>query len=79
MMPKESINTLIISARVDKTSRRIINECLASQGRFRHLEEEEVEKMQKWLDEDWQQLQSLASSNESYPMADGRRKNTSMQ
>jgi len=45
---------------VDKTKRKSIKEYFALQGRFRALTEEDIEKIQKWIDEDWEQYYRLA-------------------
>ncbi len=40
---------------VDKAKRKPIKEYFALQGRFRNLSEEDIERIQKWTDEDWEQ------------------------
>lgn len=46
---------------VDKAKRKPVKEYLVSQERFRGLSEADGEKIQKWLDEDWEQYKKLAS------------------
>ena len=50
---------------VDKSKRKPIKEYFASQGRFRGLKDEDVEKIQKWVDEDWEQYRNLMSNSAS--------------
>ena len=47
---------------VDKAKRKPVKEYLAMQERFRHLTEADVEKIQMWVDEDWEYYRKLASS-----------------
>ncbi|MDH7606323.1 MAG: pyruvate synthase subunit PorB [Candidatus Bathyarchaeota archaeon] len=47
---------------VDKAKRKPIKEYLSMQERFRHLTEAEIEKIQMWIDEDWEYYRKLASS-----------------
>jgi pyruvate ferredoxin oxidoreductase beta subunit len=46
---------------LDKTKRKPVKEYFAPQGRFRGLSNDDVEKIQKWVDEDWEQYNRLAS------------------
>ena len=50
---------------VDKAKRKPVKEYLALQGRFRTLKEGDIEKIQKWVDEDWKRYRKLASSSVS--------------
>jgi len=50
---------------VDKAKRKPIKEYLALQGRFRSLTEEDIERVQRWVDEDWEQYRKLASNSAS--------------
>jgi pyruvate ferredoxin oxidoreductase beta subunit len=45
---------------VDKTKRRPIREYLTLQGRFRELTNEDIENIQKTLDESWERYSKLA-------------------
>jgi pyruvate ferredoxin oxidoreductase beta subunit len=45
----------------DKSKRKPVKEYLSVQERFRHLTEDEVKKIQKWVDEDWEYYKALAS------------------
>jgi len=45
----------------DKTKRKPVKDYLTLQGRFRQLSEEDIEKTQKWVDEDWIRYQKLAA------------------
>lgn len=47
---------------VDKSKRKPVKEYLAMQERFRHLTEAEIEKIQQWVDEDWEYYRKLASN-----------------
>jgi pyruvate ferredoxin oxidoreductase beta subunit len=47
---------------VDKPKRKPVKEYLALQGRFRGLSEEGVEKIQGWVDGDWENYRKLASN-----------------
>jgi pyruvate/2-oxoacid:ferredoxin oxidoreductase beta subunit len=38
---------------------------LTLQGRFRSLTEEDAERIQKWVDEDWDKYRKLASNTAS--------------
>jgi len=46
---------------IDKSKRKSVKEYFASQGRFRSLSEEDVQRIQKWVDEDWEQYRKLSS------------------
>jgi pyruvate ferredoxin oxidoreductase beta subunit len=48
---------------VDKSRRKPVEEYLALQGRFRGLSEEDTERIQKWVDEDWEHYRKLASDS----------------
>jgi len=45
---------------IDKAKRRSVKEYLTLQGRFRNLTEEDIERIQRWVDEDWEQYRKLA-------------------
>jgi pyruvate ferredoxin oxidoreductase beta subunit len=47
---------------IDQTKRKPINEYFALQGRFRGLSADDVGRVQKWLDEDWDQYRRLAAA-----------------
>ncbi len=46
---------------LDKTKRKPVKEYFAPQGRFRGLTEEDVERIQQWVYEDWESYRKLAS------------------
>ena len=46
---------------IDKSKRKPVREYLAMQERFRHLTEADIEKIQQWVDEDWEYYRKLAS------------------
>lgn len=46
---------------VDKSKRKPVKEYFAGQGRFRGLSDQDVAKIEKWVDEDWDQYRKLAS------------------
>lgn len=50
---------------IDKTKRKPVKEYLTLQGRFRSLTEEDAERIQKWVNEDWDKYRKLASNNTS--------------
>jgi pyruvate ferredoxin oxidoreductase beta subunit len=50
---------------VDKAKRKPVKEYFTSQGRFRNMSEEDIEKVRKWIDEDWEQYRKLASGSAS--------------
>jgi pyruvate ferredoxin oxidoreductase beta subunit len=56
---------------VDKTKRKPVKEYFAPQGRFRNLKEEDVERIQKWIDEDWEQYRKMASDDAPKPTLQG--------
>ncbi|MEM3616725.1 MAG: pyruvate synthase subunit PorB [Candidatus Bathyarchaeia archaeon] len=47
---------------IDKSKRKPVKEYLATQERFRHLTEADIEKIQRWVDEDWEYYRKLASN-----------------
>jgi pyruvate ferredoxin oxidoreductase beta subunit len=47
---------------IDQTKRKPVNEYFALQGRFRGLSADDVGRVQKWLDEDWDQYRRLAAA-----------------
>jgi pyruvate ferredoxin oxidoreductase beta subunit len=49
----------------EKTDRKPVKEYLSLQGRFRNLTAEDVEKIEKWVDEDWERYCKLAASSVS--------------
>jgi pyruvate ferredoxin oxidoreductase beta subunit len=53
---------------VDKAKRKSIREYFGLQGRFRTLTEEDIERVQKWVDEDWEKYCKL-SSNSTFDFA----------
>lgn len=46
---------------VDKSKRKPVKEYLAMQDRFRPLTDADIEKIQKWVDEDWERYRILTS------------------
>ncbi len=50
---------------IDKAKRKLVKEYFALQGRFRNLTEEDVDRMQKWVDDDWEKYRKLASNSTS--------------
>jgi pyruvate ferredoxin oxidoreductase beta subunit len=48
---------------VDKAKRKPVKEYFMLQGRFRNMSEEDIAKIQKWIDEDWQQYHKLTSGS----------------
>jgi pyruvate ferredoxin oxidoreductase beta subunit len=48
---------------VDKTKRKPIKEYFSPQGRFRNLKEEDIQRIEKWIDEDWEKYRKLASDD----------------
>jgi len=50
---------------IDKAKRKPVNAYLTSQGRFRKLTEDDIKKIQKWVDEDWERYHKLASNSAS--------------
>jgi pyruvate ferredoxin oxidoreductase beta subunit len=55
---------------LDKSKRKPVKEYLTLQGRFRNLKEEDIERIQKWVDEDWERYRKMlvnsASDSASY-------------
>ncbi|MEM2148219.1 MAG: pyruvate synthase subunit PorB [Candidatus Bathyarchaeia archaeon] len=47
---------------VEKTKRKPVKEYLTVQERFRHLTDAEIEKIQTWVDEDWEYYRKLVSN-----------------
>ncbi|MEM1551828.1 MAG: pyruvate synthase subunit PorB [Candidatus Bathyarchaeia archaeon] len=47
---------------IDKSKRKPVKEYLAMQDRFRYLTEADIEKIQRWVDEDWEYYRKLASN-----------------
>lgn len=47
---------------VDKTKRKPVKDYFAPQGRFRGLSADDAERIQKWIDEDWDQYSRLTSA-----------------
>ena len=47
---------------VDKTKRKPVKDYFAPQGRFRGLSADDAERIQKWIDEDWEQYSRLTSA-----------------
>lgn len=50
---------------IDKVKRRSVKEYLTLQGRFRSLAEDGIERIQRWVDEDWEKYCKLASNSTS--------------
>jgi pyruvate ferredoxin oxidoreductase beta subunit len=50
---------------VDKTRRKPLKDYFALQGRFRGLKPEDLERIQNWVDEDWERYRRLATSGET--------------
>jgi pyruvate ferredoxin oxidoreductase beta subunit len=48
---------------VDKTKRKPVKEYFSLQGRFRNLKEEDIQRIEKWIDEDWEKYRKLASDD----------------
>jgi len=46
---------------VDNAKRKSVKEYLTLQGRFRKSTEDDIEKIQRWVDEDWERYQKLSS------------------
>ena len=46
---------------VEKAKRKSVKEYLTLQGRFRKLTKDDIEKIQRWIDEDWERYQKLSS------------------
>jgi pyruvate ferredoxin oxidoreductase beta subunit len=56
----------------DKSKRKPLKEYFALQGRFRGLAKDDVEKIQKWVDEDFENYRKLASNCVSDPTLHGK-------
>jgi len=56
---------------VDKAKRKPVKEYFASQGRFRTMSEQDIEKIHEWIDEDWEQYRKLASDGAPEPSLHG--------
>lgn len=50
---------------IDKAKRTPVKAYLTLQGRFRKLTEDDIEKIQKWVDEDWERYHKLSSNSAS--------------
>ena len=50
---------------IEKAKRKPVREYFALQGRFRSLKDEDMERIQKWIDEDWEQYSRLTSGSAS--------------
>jgi len=50
---------------VDKNKRKPVKEYLTLQGRFRNITEEDIGRVQRWVDEDWEHYRKLASNSMS--------------
>ncbi|MEM3695342.1 MAG: pyruvate synthase subunit PorB [Candidatus Bathyarchaeia archaeon] len=50
---------------LDKSKRKPVKEYLALQGRFRNLKEEDIERIQKWVDEDWEYYRKMVANSTS--------------
>jgi pyruvate ferredoxin oxidoreductase beta subunit len=48
---------------VDKARRKPVKDYFVGQGRFRNLTDEDVERIQEWVDEDWERYRKLSSSS----------------
>jgi pyruvate ferredoxin oxidoreductase beta subunit len=57
---------------IDKAKRKPIKEYFALQGRFRSLTDEDIERIQRWVDEDWEQYSKLASDCVSGALLHGK-------
>lgn len=47
---------------IDKAKRKPVKKYLTLQGRFRKLTEDDIEKIQRWVDEGWERYRKLASN-----------------
>jgi len=57
----------------DKTKRKPLKEYFAPQGRFRGLKQEDIERIQKSVDDDWERFRRLAASCEAQePVPEGK-------
>jgi pyruvate ferredoxin oxidoreductase beta subunit len=50
---------------IEKIKRKPVKEYFALQGRFRNLSEGDIEQIQKWVDEDWENYRRLATCSAS--------------
>jgi len=50
---------------VDKSKRKPLKEYFTSQGRFRNLTNEDIDRIQKWVDEDWERYRKLSTNSAS--------------
>jgi len=57
---------------LDKTKRKPVKEYFGQQGRFRNLKEADIERIQKWIDEDWEQYRKMASDEAPKPPLQGK-------
>ncbi|MGC8895264.1 MAG: pyruvate synthase subunit PorB [Candidatus Bathyarchaeia archaeon] len=57
---------------IEKAKRKPIKEYFALQGRFRSLTDEDIERIQRWVDEDWEQYSKLASDCVSGALLHGK-------
>jgi pyruvate ferredoxin oxidoreductase beta subunit len=57
---------------IEKAKRKPIKEYFALQGRFRSLTDEDLERIQRWVDEDWEQYRKLASDCASGTLLHGK-------
>jgi pyruvate ferredoxin oxidoreductase beta subunit len=57
----------------DKTKRKPLKEYFALQGRFRGLKQEDIDRIQKSVDDDWERFRRLAASSETIePALEGK-------
>ncbi|MEM2105537.1 MAG: pyruvate synthase subunit PorB [Candidatus Bathyarchaeia archaeon] len=57
---------------LDKSKRKPVKEYLALQGRFRNLKEEDIERIQRWVDEDWEYYCKMAANSASDSVSYGK-------
>ncbi|MEM3357214.1 MAG: thiamine pyrophosphate-dependent enzyme, partial [Candidatus Bathyarchaeia archaeon] len=57
---------------LDKSKRKPVKEYLALQGRFRNLKEEDIERIQRGVDEDWEYYRKMAASSASDSVSYGK-------
>ncbi len=50
---------------VDKAKRKPVKDYFVGQGRFRNLTDEDVKRIQEWVDEDWERYRKLSSGSVS--------------
>lgn len=48
---------------VDKAKRKPIKDYFAGQGRFRNLKDDDVKRIQQWVDEDWEHYRRLSADS----------------